>query len=171
MNINMIHSCPHTRQEIILAALEHLKKHGPYSEKNGICAHVQKYCARNVDVEMSTKYQREIISHTMNHALCYDMAEIWTAWPKYSGNKQYPVPHTECEERYWPGRSHVLIHSGNFTSQSHGRAKEHAAYHAALTAFSRPSQVDKWDKDTQYGADRWELVDFMIEKLQARIEE
>lgn len=51
-------------------------------------------------------------------------------WPKYSGNKLYPVPHPTLHPR---------------------------------TAYDNCS---KWDKRTQYGKDRWELLQFIIKHIE-----
>lgn len=66
----------------------------------------------------------------------YELQIIFPTWPKYSGNLAFPVP-AQIENRYWNGPG--------------------AAYLATT-----PKQ--KWNKKTEYGQLRRELLDFLIKE-------
>lgn len=62
----------------------------------------------------------------------------------------------ECLFTYWPkyaGCEYFPVPSDN---------ENYTAYEAYDTLHND----DKWDRDTQYGRDRWELLDFLIEFLE-----
>ncbi len=65
---------------------------------------------------------------------------LWASWPEWSGDDKYPVP---------PYRA----------SESHAGAQQ--AYN--LTS-------DLWDRGTEYGQLRWELLEHCIKTLQEAIE-
>ncbi len=57
------------------------------------------------------------------------LADLWTKWPYFSGNRRYPVP------------------SSNSDSNSNVKNRSF------------------WDKNTEYGQLRWNLLDFLISEL------
>ncbi len=62
------------------------------------------------------------------------LQEAFRAWPKFSGEIQYPVPHpTQSPEQAYLG------------------------------------SCDPWGRENEYGRNRWELLDFLIERAQAKL--
>lgn len=58
-------------------------------------------------------------------------------WPKFSGNIDFPVP-----------KKYLWVIEGD---------PENAFW-------TTMADGDMWDRDTQYGRDRWELLDFLIQE-------
>jgi len=104
-------------KQILLKGLEELRDEGPTYVSFGICTNV-KSLTSNYDGSPT--------------AIMYD---LFKSWPKFSGDKYYPVPSPS-------GCNASLEYDDSF---------------------------DLWDKTTEYGRSRWELLDFMISELQTEI--
>lgn len=79
-----------------------------------------------------------------------------TEWPLYSGNTVYPVPHpsdvreTESGLVFWPRNTS-------------------SAYNAAEYAYHH-SSWNKYSLKSTYGRTRWELVEWLKDKIRQKLE-
>lgn len=79
-----------------------------------------------------------------------------TEWPLYSGNPSYPVPHpsdvweTENGLVFWPRYTISVI-----------SAAEHAYHHGGWNKYSLKGK---------YGRARWELVEWLKDKIRQKLE-
>ena len=71
-----------------------------------------------------------------------ELEALMASWPKYSGDRGFPVPHTpEC-----------------------GYASPRSAYYVARNARTL------WDRSTEYGQLRWELLEYLDATLTSELE-
>ena len=90
--------------------------------------------------------ERDVAVDVARHLLW--LRKAFQAWPKFSGNDHYPVPHPD----------HIGVRGvDDFTMSD-----EHYAYHAAACAYD--DAVLPWNTDTPYGQLRAELLAFLIER-------
>lgn len=82
-----------------------------------------------------------------------EIARLAWTWPKHSGNSRYPVP---APADWKIGAKWAL-------------SKLPAQLQKTAAQIIYGSTDNKWDRSTQYGADRWELLEHLIDELREEI--
>ncbi len=111
---------------------------------NGPCDPTRGIChslLREMRILLNWRDYDEIVGDCMTI-----VEEKFFEWPDFSGRKSYPICHPQSN---W-------LDDGDVQD-------------AAAEAFH--SNMPKWDKEHPYGAKRWQLLEWLIEKLEAEIEQ
>lgn len=86
---------------------------------------------------------------------------IYESWPRYSCNIVYPVPAPECmQELFEEGESYFASDEAQDLYDSYESAEE--------AAYEECENGHYFDRDTEYGAARWELLEHAIKWLEVR---
>lgn len=122
-------------KKLLLRALQEIRDVGPVQNNAGICSNADAII-EDLTEDMYLEEQLEDIDAIDNVSLaCENLRdETIEQWPKYNGNKAYPV-------------------------QGGGEEYSDAQLEMRL-----------WNRDTEYGALRWELLNWMIGTLEGRHE-
>lgn len=97
---------------------------------------IHKDPAHNVGICNQVEWQFDLQTPQLRFAILDLLEELFIKWPKYSGLREFPVPATSPE------------HFGSPLN----------AYNCGTKNF--------WDRSTEYGALRWELLEFCIVQLE-----
>lgn len=115
------------------------RREGVFTDRAGICT--------NFEVMLDAIAEDRDVPLDVDARLQW-LKEQFKAWPKYSGNDCYPVPHPD------------FIGVRGVDDSTLG--EEFQAYHAADEVYD--SVPSHWATDTPYGQLRAELLAFLIER-------
>jgi hypothetical protein len=124
----------------ILQALRKLKndvKSGDYNFDQGICLQVE----QNICENKFGSYDWWDLPRSKLDQIEKKLQSAFTKWPRYSGNKTYPV---SCK------------HKNFIVSEDE-----------AMYVFDRT--YDMWSKTTQYGRNRRNLLNFLIKHFESKV--